>query len=188
MSIFWWLLPLYIYTELLRWWILNSYLQFFQLDGCAVDAASYAAYAVLNTARYPQTELIDGESGTPEDFELSSDLSLARMLPLSRHGVPIVVSVAQVRLICCIYVVPIFIVLFDKDWIKYHCRLWWAWVSLCEFFDVIFFWQPGILLRLSERSRACSSDATASNWYHQCKLVFSVPISITLIITLPAII
>ncbi|CAM9515141.1 unnamed protein product, partial [Ectocarpus fasciculatus] len=77
-------------------WIAHVDILFFQLDGCAVDAASYAAYAVLNTARYPQTELIDGESGTPEDFELSSDLSLARMLPLSRHGVPIVVSVAQI--------------------------------------------------------------------------------------------
>ena len=73
------------------------YSQFFQLDGCAVDAASFATYAVLNTARYPQTELIDGESGNPEDFELSSDLASARMLPLSRRGVPVVVSVAQVR-------------------------------------------------------------------------------------------
>jgi exosome complex component RRP42 len=77
-------------------WVLHVDILYFQLDGCAVDAASYAVYAALHTARYPKTELLDGESGLPEDFELSSDLALACGLPLAAAGVPICVSVAEI--------------------------------------------------------------------------------------------
>lgn len=109
-------------------WLYSMYfVQFFQLDGCPVDAASYAAFAALHTARYPKIELIEGESGKPEDFELSSDIASAMKLPLSVDGVPVIVTIAEVfnintepsKLYNCYskkLTSPI-------DWIKYCCRL-----------------------------------------------------------------
>lgn len=66
------------------------------MDASAVDSGSYASYAALKSASCPYVELINGESGFPEDFELSSDLSLASKLPISDLGMPISISVAEV--------------------------------------------------------------------------------------------
>ncbi len=66
------------------------------MDGSIIDSVSWAAYVALHLTRYPLTDLIDGESGSPEDFELSSDIAHARRLSLSAQGIPIFNTVAKV--------------------------------------------------------------------------------------------
>ena len=107
------------------------------MDGSIIDAVSWAAYVALHLAQYPLTELIDGESGSAEDFELSSDVSCAKKLPLSENGIPIFNTVAKV----CAYDFTIIndsdsdLLIFGDyflvDWILISCRLFYRRASGC---------------------------------------------------------
>ena len=64
------------------------------MDGNIIDAASMAIYTALRCTRIPKTELIVGESGRHEDFDVSSDLAEARNLQLK--DVPLCVTAFKV--------------------------------------------------------------------------------------------
>lgn len=77
-------------------WTIHIDILVLQSDGNILDPATWAAYMALSLARYPRTELIDGETGTAEDFELSGDLADSLGLPLNPAGLPILFTVAMI--------------------------------------------------------------------------------------------
>lgn len=64
------------------------------MDGNIIDAASMAIFAALRCTRIPKTELIVGESGRFEDFDVSSDLAEAKNLEL--NDVPLSLTACKV--------------------------------------------------------------------------------------------
>jgi hypothetical protein len=68
--------------------------QVLQMDGDPLDACSAAAFLALGCTRVPRTELVAGETGLLEDFDVLGDLALAK--PISIQSVPISITVAKV--------------------------------------------------------------------------------------------
>ena len=67
------------------------------MDGDVRDACSIAMYAALSCTKVPKLELVMGESGQVEDFELSGDFGDAYALECSK--IPIVITVLKVLLL-----------------------------------------------------------------------------------------
>lgn len=65
-----------------------------QIDGNIIDAASMAIYAALHCTKIPKIELVVGESGGFEDFDVSSDLAEAKNIIV--NDVPLCVTAAKV--------------------------------------------------------------------------------------------
>ena len=55
-----------------------------------------AIFVALKGAKIPKIELIDGESGLPEDFELASG-DLADAIPLPLSNIPLIFTISKVR-------------------------------------------------------------------------------------------
>ena len=66
------------------------------MDGEAKDACSIAVYAALNCTKVPKLELIVGESGEVEDFDLCGDFGDA--YPLECSKIPIILTILKVDL------------------------------------------------------------------------------------------
>eukprot|EP00607_Mallomonas_marina_P005520 CAMPEP_0182428780 /NCGR_PEP_ID=MMETSP1167-20130531/23572_1 /TAXON_ID=2988 /ORGANISM="Mallomonas Sp, Strain CCMP3275" /LENGTH=201 /DNA_ID=CAMNT_0024611873 /DNA_START=496 /DNA_END=1101 /DNA_ORIENTATION=- len=76
-------------------WIVHIDLLILQDDGNLIDISSIASYCALHGTKLPGVELIEGESGEYEDFELlSGDLAEATVLQL--HHVPLCISVSKI--------------------------------------------------------------------------------------------
>jgi exosome complex RNA-binding protein Rrp42 (RNase PH superfamily) len=69
--------------------------QVLQMDGDPLDACSAAAFLALGCTRVPSTELVAGETGLLEDFDVIGDLALSK--PISTQTVPISITVAKVE-------------------------------------------------------------------------------------------
>lgn len=69
-----------------------------QMDGDPLDACSIAAYVALNCTKIPKVEIFLGESGCPEDFEVTGDLGEA--LSLNAKNIPICISSSKVLVFC----------------------------------------------------------------------------------------
>jgi exosome complex RNA-binding protein Rrp42 (RNase PH superfamily) len=65
-----------------------------EADAHIIDACSVAIFAALKTVKIPKTELIIGESGRFEDFDISGDLADARPMPI--NDIPICITAAKV--------------------------------------------------------------------------------------------
>jgi exosome complex RNA-binding protein Rrp42 (RNase PH superfamily) len=65
-----------------------------QMDGDPLDACSIATYIALNCTKIPKIEVYVGESGNPEDFEVTGDLGEAILL--NARDIPICVSSCKV--------------------------------------------------------------------------------------------
>ncbi|KAJ1439625.1 ribosomal protein S5 domain 2-type protein [Ochromonadaceae sp. CCMP2298] len=75
-------------------WMAHVDLLVLQMDGDPLDACSAAAFLALGCTRVPRTELVAGETGLLEDFDVLGDLALAK--PISTQSVPISITVAKV--------------------------------------------------------------------------------------------
>lgn len=75
-------------------WNLSIDIVVVSLDCNLLDAASMAARVALCSTRIPKVQLIAGESGGPDDFEVSGDFSTTTALDAS--SVPILVTVHKV--------------------------------------------------------------------------------------------
>lgn len=64
------------------------------MDGNVLDVCSIAAFAGLNSTRIPKTELIVGDSGEMEDFDVIGSLSEGH--DLNTTNVPICITVAKI--------------------------------------------------------------------------------------------
>lgn len=64
------------------------------MDGDPLDACSIATYIALNCTKIPKIEVYVGESGIPEDFEVTGDLGEAILL--NARDLPICVSSCKV--------------------------------------------------------------------------------------------
>jgi len=62
-----------------------------QTDCNVLDASTLAIFVALDCTRIPKLQLVPGESGGMEDFEVVGDLSQATALPV--HDVPLLVTV-----------------------------------------------------------------------------------------------
>lgn len=72
-----------------------------QTDGNAMDVCSFAAYSALKCTHIPKTEVFIGESGRPEDFEVSGEIIDAVLFEPS--SLPLCVTVTKVGSKCCRY-------------------------------------------------------------------------------------
>lgn len=75
-------------------WCVYIDLMVLQMDGDVRDACSIAVYAALKSTKIPKIELLIGESGDIEDFDLCGDLGDA--LPLACYKIPIVITVLKI--------------------------------------------------------------------------------------------
>jgi exosome complex RNA-binding protein Rrp42 (RNase PH superfamily) len=75
-------------------WSIQVDLLILQIDGDPSDACSIATYVALRSCKMPKVELIAGESGTQEDFEVSGDLSDG--LSFNCGDVPLSITILKV--------------------------------------------------------------------------------------------
>jgi len=75
-------------------WSIQVDLLILQIDGNPSDACAIAACVALRSCKMPKTELIAGESGTLEDFEVSGDLSDG--LPFNCSDLPLSITILKV--------------------------------------------------------------------------------------------
>ncbi|CAN0115080.1 unnamed protein product [Phaeothamnion confervicola] len=79
-----------------KWcWVVYVDVLILQANGGLLDAASFAAYVALNTARVPRVTLVTGESGLGDDFELSGDVADAAPIAGAKNA-PICISLSKV--------------------------------------------------------------------------------------------
>lgn len=64
------------------------------MDGDPLDACSMACFAALTCTKLPKVELIVGESGTFEDFDVLGDL--AEGTNINTESVPVYVTISKV--------------------------------------------------------------------------------------------
>lgn len=66
------------------------------MDGDIIDACSLAMYAALTSTRLPKIQLLMGEAGVYDDFEVVGDCAEATTLPL--NNLPICITAFKVLL------------------------------------------------------------------------------------------
>jgi exosome complex RNA-binding protein Rrp42 (RNase PH superfamily) len=66
-----------------------------QTDGNAIDVCSFATYNALKCTHVPKTEVFVGESGRPEDFEVSGEIIDAVLFEPA--SLPLCVTVTKVH-------------------------------------------------------------------------------------------
>lgn len=75
-------------------WAIYVDILILQMDGDPLDICSIASYVALHCTKIPKIYLSLGESGKPEDFEISGDLSDSTQLDVSR--VPILITLSKI--------------------------------------------------------------------------------------------
>eukprot|EP01041_Mallomonas_annulata_P009661 gene9661-20089_t len=75
-------------------WIVHIDILILRQDGNMIDGCSLAAYIALQRTRIPKVDLLEGESGQNEDFELSSG-DFVDATPLKLNDVPICVTISK---------------------------------------------------------------------------------------------
>jgi len=75
-------------------WSIQIDLLILQLDGDPLDVCSIAIFVALYGCKVPRVELIAGESGSMEDFDVFGDLS--DCLPIACTDIPICITVLKV--------------------------------------------------------------------------------------------
>mmetsp|Transcript_11457 Transcript_11457/g.18687 ORF Transcript_11457/g.18687 Transcript_11457/m.18687 type:complete len:306 (-) Transcript_11457:94-1011(-) len=76
------------------YWKIHIDLLVLQTDGNSIDACSFATYNALKCTRIPKTEVFIGESGRPEDFEVSGDVVDA--MPFEPPSIPLCVTITKI--------------------------------------------------------------------------------------------
>lgn len=76
------------------YWRIHIDLLVLQADGNSIDACSFATYNALKCTRIPKTEVYIGESGRPEDFEVSGDVVDAMLF--EPPSIPLCVTVTKI--------------------------------------------------------------------------------------------
>lgn len=64
------------------------------MDGDVLDVCSIAMHSALKCTLLPKVDLLIGESGTPEEFEVSGDICDAVSLPFK--SLPVCISIYKV--------------------------------------------------------------------------------------------
>jgi hypothetical protein len=68
------------------------------MDSLPIDICSFAAYTALQCTVIPRTEVYHGESGLPEDFEVSGDIcDAASLAGLITVGAPLCITTSKVK-------------------------------------------------------------------------------------------
>jgi hypothetical protein len=68
------------------------------MDSLSIDICSFAAYTALQCTVIPRTDVYLGESGLPEDFEVSGDIcDAASLAGLITVGAPLCITTSKVK-------------------------------------------------------------------------------------------
>lgn len=76
------------------YWRIHIDLLVLQTDGNSIDACSFATYNALKCTHIPKTEVFIGESGRPEDFEVSGDVVDAMLFEPT--SIPLCVTITKI--------------------------------------------------------------------------------------------
>eukprot|EP00605_Chrysophyceae_sp_TOSAG23-4_P000026 GSChrysophyteH1.ASY1.ANO1.26.1 assembled CDS len=75
-------------------WLMHVDLVVNQLDGDPFDVCSIATYLALQSTRVPRVDVVIGESGKPDDFQICGDIEEAHPLPI--NSIPLCITIAKV--------------------------------------------------------------------------------------------